>query len=388
MRGIVNLWIVGGEDIHFRRPLAQLLTRSGFRVTLLGSCRPEQCGADESYEHRHYDLDRRFRPVGDIRTVIQLRSLFRAGRPDVVHAFDTKPNVLVPIAARALPGTTVVRTITGLGSVFELNGAAGRLYRNAYWMAHRFAADHCDMTIFQNRDDMSVFIDKGVVDRARCRLVLGSGIDVGMLDLAAGRAVQAQLRTELGIGSENVVLMASRIVRQKGIREYIEAARLLKSWGEKVTFLLAGPLETNVVDAIPGQEMSSSELPVRYLGPRSDIPALLTITDVAVLPTYYREGAPRFLMEAQALGVPVVTCDVAGCREVVDAGNTGILVKPRDARELAEAVRLLIHSPALRAKMGSAGRARVMSEMSLDVVANHYISCYETLLSNRDQRNP
>ncbi len=383
MKGAVNLWLIGGEDIHFRRPLAQVLVRRGFRVTLLGSCRPEQCGAGELFEHRHYVLDRRFRPFSDIRTVAQLRSSIREGRPHLIHAFDTKPGVLAPIAARGLSGTAVVRTITGLGAVFGLQGVSGRFFRGAYWMAQRLAAPYCDMTIFQNRDDMAQFIDKGVVDRAQCRTVLGSGIDVESLESAAGRAVPAQLRAELRIGGESVVLMASRIVGQKGVREFIEAAGLLQSSGEKIAFLLAGPLETNTIDGIPQREIESSGSLVRYLGPRSDVPALLAMTDVAVLPTYYREGAPRFIMEAQALGVPVVTCDVPGSREVVDAGTTGILVKPRDAKQLAEAVRQLIRDPSLRAGMGAAGRRRVLEKMSLDAVADQYISCYEALLSNR-----
>ncbi len=383
MTGSTRLWLVGGEDIHFREPLARVLASRGIGITLVGTCQNEQCQVSSEFEHSHYALDRRFRPLSDIQTIAQLRSAFRIGRPDLIHSFDTKPNILAPIAARALPGRIVVRTITGLGSVFEMGGYRGRIYRKVYMAAHRLASKSCALTVFQNQEDMSVFMNAGILDRSRCQLILGSGVDVEGLSQAAESVVPAEVRKAIGVGDERIVLMAARMAGQKGVRDYIEAARILKSRSEHVTFLLAGQLEPEAVDAVPEREIIAAGKFVRYLGPRRDVSTLLAITDVAVLPTY-REGAPRFVMEAQALGVAVVTCDVPGCRDVVDAGVTGILVRPRDPQQLADAISRLINSSTLRGSMGEAGKRRVLNEMSLDVVADRYIACYENVLSQND----
>ena len=207
-----------------------------------------------------------------------------------------------------------------------------------------------------------------MVDPDRSVVVKGSGIDIqDFLGKLPSPEEATDLKKQLSLSGQRVVIMVTLIVREKGVIEFLEAARIVCRKLPDVTFLLVGPLNQGRWQSVARRELESlTDQRVRYLGPHDDIPALLAISDLFVLPTYYREGVPRVLLEAGATGLPIVTTDMPGCRDVVKNGWNGLLVPPSDVKALAAALeRLLVDRPAAHA-MGVRGRAAVVASFDAD----------------------
>jgi len=377
----ITVWHVGGDDIRFRIPMLSLLREWGFGVGAAGtdSAAPfEKAGIP----YHAFTMRRRPSPLSDLKTRGELSALFARHRPDVVHAFDTKPTYLAPSAARSagIPGR--VCTITGMGWLFSSNAPMALLFRPAYRMLQRRACRDSSVTVFQNEEDRRAFLENGIVLPGRDRLVRGSGIDLTALERRRpDPSALDKLRQELGLTGRRVVIMLSRLVAQKGIREYLAAAAAVRARRDDVVFLLAGAStkgERGSIDAEEVRRLAGNH--ARYLGQRDDVPALLAVSDLFVLPSYYREGVPRVLLEAGGVGLPLIAADVPGSRDVVRDGVNGLLVPPRDITALASAMVKLIDAPELRAEMGARARARVKEEFTLERVAGEYSAIYQAIL--------
>jgi len=374
---MVKLWLVGSTDVRFRLPLLNALRERGFDAGAVGS-ESETAFAGTGIPYWRFSLNRWVSPWSDLRSRRQLYELFRVHRPDIVHAFDTKPAILAPLAARdaGVPGT--VATITGLGYLFSSRSPLALSLRPVFRFLQRRAAAATGVTIFQNPDDRAYFRRHRLVRPGRDALVLGSGIDFTPLQVD-GAAV-GRLRRELSLEGRLVVTMISRLVAQKGVRDFIHAAALVRQQRPDAVFLLIGPASSEGRGAVSSREVERSARDVRYLGPRSDVSVLLALSDLFVLPTYLREGIPRVLLEAAALGLPLVTTDTPGCKEIVRDGWNGLLVPPRDPRRLAAAVLRLLASPDERKLMGSRSRTHVTGNFSLEYVVRAYTEIYEHVL--------
>jgi glycosyltransferase involved in cell wall biosynthesis len=280
-----------------------------------------------------------------------------------------------------------VRTITGMGALFSSASPKALAMRFLYRRLQRRAARDCQVTVFQNPDDRQYFLDRELVPAGTDRLVLSSGIDVEPYVASAGDpAARATLRDELGLGDGPVITMVSRLIRPKGIAEYLEAASLVRARDPRITFLLIGPEVHEGPTAFPVDRVHGCP-DVRYLGRRADVPTLLAISDLFVLPSYLREGVPRVLLEAGALGLPLVTTDAPGCREVVRHGENGVLVPARDGQALASTVFDLLADPARRRRMGHASRELVTETFHLDIVAAAYARIYRRALGVGESRD-
>lgn len=381
----VKLWFVGSDDVRFRLPLLYALRDRGFDVGAVGS-ESETTFAGSGIPYCRFSLNRWVSPWSDLRSRRQLYDLFRAGRPDVVHAFDTKPAIMAPLAARDAGVPATVITITGLGYLFSSNSLFARSLRPAYRFLQRRAAAATGITIFQNSDDREYFYHHGMVRPGCDAMVRGSGIDFAPLQVDP--ASLAELRRELGLQDRLVVTMVSRLVRHKGVTDFLAAASLVRQRAPHALFLLIGPASTEGRSAVSSSEIERSASHVRYLGSRRDVPALLALSDLFVLPTYYREGVPRALLEAGALGLPLITTDTPGCNDVVRDGWNGLLVPPRDPEKLAAAVLRLAASPDERRLMGSRSRAHVIANFSLGYVADAYAGIYERVLRDLQASDP
>lgn len=376
------VWHIGGEDVRMRIPILLALKEKGFRVAAAGS--EDSAPFDrQGIEYHRYRLERGIAPYRDFLTRRQLTALFREHRPDIVHAFDTKPGILVPAAARAANIKCSLRTLTGMGYVFSsispLALALRPIYRSIQKRASRFA----DVTVFQNTDDQTYFESTGLVEKTRSVLVKSSGVDIKALENGrVGAEKLESLRSELRVGDGPVVTMIARLVKHKWVLEFLEAAREIKRTTPGCSFLLVGPQASEGRQAVSKTVVESYRDAVNWLGPRSDVPALLSLTDVFVLPSYYREGVPRVLLEAGAMGIPLVTTDMPGCRDVVRHGHEGLLVKPRSPDSLAEALCSLLASKDRRLAMGRAARQQVIDNFSLAQVVDNYSSIYLKLLEN------
>jgi glycosyltransferase involved in cell wall biosynthesis len=365
-----TVWHIGADDVRMRIPLLLELRNRGFYMGAVGS-EEGHAFLQHDIPYWRYSLDRWINPWADLRAGTQLYQLFRKYKPDIVHGFDTKPGILAPIAARqaGIPGR--VCTYTGMGYVFSSRSPLAYALRPLLLFLQRRAFNATHLTVFQNPDDRDYLLSHRTVRPGKEALILGSGIDIERLLAACPNTeTRSRLKQELGLEGQRVVTMIARLVVQKGVREYLEAARRIQPQVRDVTFLLVGPIASEGAQAISVKEVERSANSVRYLGPRSDIPAILALTDLFVLPSYYREG------------IPLITTDMPGCKEVVRTGWNGLLVPPRDVKALVSAMLRLLSSNNERTLMGKRSKAHVRNRFSLPRVADAYAAIYQRVLDD------
>jgi glycosyltransferase involved in cell wall biosynthesis len=373
---------VGGEDVHMRIPLLLELQKRGFSISALGSESGEMF-QEYGIPYGHYPLERWITPIADLRTLAKLFTLLSKHKPDIVHGFDTKPALMAPLVAKRAGVRGRVCTITGLGQLFSTDSLLFSTIRPVYKWVQRWASNASQATVFQNEVDQDYFLSQGIVQPGRQVLVRGSGIDVGGFAAKAPNHIeQVKLRQELGIERKRVVTMVARLVKEKGVKEYLEAANRICQSVSDVVFLLVGPVETEEARAILVDGLRENANTIRYLGQRDDVPALLALSDIFVLPSYYREGIPRVLLEAGAMGLPLITTEMPGCREAVQPGWNGLLVPPRNSFALAAAISQLLSEEENRRQMGVRSRQYIRDHFGLSGVADAYEEIYRNLLAN------
>ena len=372
---------VGGSDLYLRVPFLQLLVDAGFRVRAAGSGDPAPfVRAGIGFDGFGYD--RFVSPIADRRSVHTLTDLIAEHRPAVVQSFDTKPNILAPMAARALPGTAVVRTINGLGWTYSSRSPAAIALRPSYLLMHHRAGRHATATVFQNRQDQGFFQRYHLVAQGTECLIPGSGVDVEGFDQAAATGPTPQeMRARLGLGPGPVVLTVTRLTRQKGIPTLLQAAQKLHGLRPEIRFVLVGPRETEGRFAVSQQELDRHHPYVVATGQRDDVPALLRMADVFAFPTEYREGVPRALLEAALAERPIVATRMPGCSDVVQDGRGGYLVPPRSPDALAARILDLVEDPSSAHAMGRVAADLVRREFGLKFIVARYIGLYRTLLA-------
>jgi glycosyltransferase involved in cell wall biosynthesis len=297
-------------------------------------------------------------PVADLKLLGQYRSQLASLRPDAFLGFTIKPNIYGCLAAR-LVGIPAIANISGLGTVFIRGGPLRALVSRLY----RLALARAGVVFFQNPDDLALFVERGLVHSGQARLLPGSGVDLDRF--------QVQPLPD----GPPIFLLIARMLGDKGVREFVEAARALRAEWPDARFMLLGPLDPGNRTAIPGEDIErwASEGAVEYLGEGEDVRPVIAQATAIVLPSY-REGLPRALLEGAASGRPLIATDVPGCREVVVDGVNGFLCEPRSSESLATAMRKLQGlQPSERAAMGLAGRRRVEERFSEAAVTTAYL---------------
>lgn len=314
--------------------------------------------------------------VRDARALFRLVRLFARYRPQLIHFFHSKPILLGSMAIALVPGWRpgVVSTITGLGYSYE-SGGLGWLISS---IGYRFLMRRSDAVVFQNRDDRSLFVERAWIDERRATLISGSGVDIQRFR-PGGRQ-----------GDGSTVLMLSRLLHQKGVQDYLDAASIVRARFRNVTFLLAGEIEVDHADRIEESAVAEAtrESGVKYLGFVAGVEELLSRTQILIFPSYYREGLPRVVIEAAACAVPAIGADVPGTRDAIDDGVTGILVPPKDHRMLAERIGQLLGDEELRLRMGSAARRKALAEFDVNLITDQQVDVYRTVLARTGRDNP
>ncbi|WP_108483560.1 glycosyltransferase family 4 protein [Oceaniglobus ichthyenteri] len=360
-----NIW-------NFRRPLVEALSADGHQITVLAP--PDDSVADlERIGCRFRPLEmsvKGLNPIEDLKLQRRLKRIFREEQPDAILSFTIKNNIFGALAARAV-GVPFVPNVTGLGTAFLSGGllqtVAEQLYRRAF--------GKLPIVFFQNEDDRDLFLDRKLVRADQARLLPGSGID--LVRFAAAEMPSAD--------APPVFLMIARLLRDKGVMEFVEAARLIKARHPSTRFQLLGAAGSENRSAIDTTTVEGwvAEGVVEYLGTTNDVRPAIAAASCVVLPSY-REGAPRTLIEAAAMARPLIATDVPGCRAVVDTGVSGFLCEVRNADSLAMAMgRFLALSPDARTAMGQAGRAKMEREFDQGLVVAAYREALLTLTGNR-----
>lgn len=374
--------LVGGPDVDARIPLARELA-DRFRFVAYGSdANAEARFVENGIPFRGYPLSRRVAPIGDLRAIHRLATDFRAIRPDVVHAFDTKPGIYACVAARRARVPVVAATVTGLGSLYSRDDGTTRILRAVYETLQRIACRSSDFTVFQNGDDERRLLGARIAQRGKTAVVPGSGVDTRAFDPSRAPMARARVRSSLGLADDAVVVtMVSRVTRTKGALDFAEVARRCRHAGPRVRFLVVGPDDRDSVDRLSPRELGELQSAALWVGPRKDVPDVLAASDVFVLPSVCREGIPRALLEAAASGLPLVTTDTPGCNEACRDGENGYCAPPGDVSALARAVSTLVADADLRRAFGAASRRLARDRFDLRVVAAQMARLWEDRLS-------
>jgi len=350
---------------NFRAGLIRALVAEGYEVVAVAP--------QDKYAARLSGLGCRFvplamdnggtNPLKDLLLLWRFYSLLSKERPNVFLGYTVKPNVYGSLAAHA-QRIPVVNNIAGLGAVFNKDTWLTRLVRELY----RVALSRSRCVFFQNNDDLQLFVRTGLVAPEKVSRLPGSGIDLRAYQLVTKQASDGRAALRF--------LLVARMLRDKGVVEYVDAARIVHRSFPDVEFCLLGFVDVKNPTAISSEQMDAwvKEGVVRYLGETDDVRPHLAAADCVVLPSY-SEGTPRSLLEAAAMGKPIITTDAAGCRDVVDDGVNGFLCRLRDADDLAgKMLRMLQLSPESRARMGMYGREKMEREFDEKIVITHYLS--------------
>ncbi len=266
-----------------------------------------------------------------------------------------------------------------MGSFFIQESTKAKTVRSVIEKLYKEANKKASFVIFQNSDDMKYFINKSLLKKEQAILIKSSGIDSEKFDIQKADYEKLEiLKNELNICENNIViLMVARAIWDKGVKEYYESAEILSLKFPHAKFLYVGDTDDGNHSCANREFLSSSN--VIWLGHRDDIVDLTALSDIYVLPSY-REGVPRTLLEAASMSKPIVTTDAIGCREVVEDGYNGFLVKVKDSNDLACGIERLIVDSSLRESMGKNGRIKVLKEFDVKIVVSKYMEVYEKII--------
>lgn len=361
---------------NFRLPLARRLREEGFEVVLVA---PEDSYTPrlraEGFDVRCLErLSRRgMNPLWEVFAIWELAKLYWSEKPRAVHHFTIKCVLYGTIAAKLAGVKSVVNAVTGLGHVFLGNRPLTRAVRPIVrWLYRRILHARRGQVVFQNPDDLETFISNGLVAPEKTVIIRSSGVCLQKFAPRPGKP---------GMKASHVptVLFVGRLIKEKGVFDFVEAARLVKSQ-RSVYFQMAGAPDPGNPSSVDESVLEDwrREGAVDLLGHVESIDELMALADIVVLPSY-REGTPRTLLEAAALSKPIVATDVPGCREIVRDGYNGLLVPRESPQALADAIVEVLDDAELSSRMGQNGRALVAKEFSVETVVQETMKVYQRL---------
>lgn len=371
-----KLIIVVNVDWFFlshRLPIALAAQSSGWDVTVI-TANTGQFDKILSYGLKAINLPMSRSGMNifeELNTLKFLYKLYKKEKPDVVHHVGMKTILWGTLAARFAQVKGVVNAISGLGGFFadDNKGLLSKLLPSVLRFSHNRKNLLC---IFQNNDDWNLYVKHRIISHGQGRFIKGSGVDLNKFSYTP----------EPDKGKIRVILTA-RMIAEKGIFLLTEAAeRLRKKYEPQVEFLLVGGLDDHP-GAITKEQLDAvcDGNYIKWLGYRSDIPSLLRQCHIMAFPSYYMEGLPKSLIEANAIGRPIITSNSVGCRDAVVDGYNGFLIRPKDVDALTEKLDLLIADKALRIKMGRNAREYAEKYFSLDLVIQKHLAIYNELIS-------
>jgi len=353
-----------GWEIHVAAPDDHVWAPADFSVKAI---------SDEGFQYHCVPLSRRGRnPLQEIRTCTAIWRLMRRLQPDLVHLLTIKPVIYGGLAAKAARVNALICTVTGLGQIFVASGLGNTIIRKVVGILYRIAFSHRNLrVIVQNESDGEVLLDAGTLDRDRLRLVRGSGVNL--------KEFQPVDPPDNGA----LVVLPARLIWEKGVGEFVAAARLVRARGVEARFALIGDTHQSNPRAVPAAQIEAwvAEGAIEWWGRRTDMPNVLAQSAIVCLPSTYGEGVPKVLIEAAAVARPIVATDIPGCRAVVRDGENGLLIPPGDTQALANALGHLIADPNLRRRMGERGREIVESGFGESHVVRQTIDIYAEVLS-------
>lgn len=359
--------------ISHRKAVVEAAVKSGYDVTVVAQ--------DTGYRKQIEALGASFidlpinrvgtNIIEEAKTFLFLYKLYRKHKPEIVHHVSIKCVLWGGLAAKCAKVKGVVNAVNGLG-VFFANGEVDSLVKKIFMFLIRFSNRRKNvLTIFQNSEDKQFFISNKALAESQTRTIRGSGVDLNEFNY-----VEPPTTFPLK------VVFTSRMVREKGVEDIIEAATILKSkYKDKLQFLLCGLIETNPSAVSPEylQQKCDGEY-IQYLGHCTNIKEIVSGASIVILPSYYREGIPKSLIEATAIGRPIITTNSVGCKETVIDGKNGFIVPIKSPQEIADRIERFVLDPSIIVPMGVASRSLAEQEFSIDIVIKKHLQIYQELL--------
>lgn len=365
-----KLFIVVNNDTFFlshRKDVALAAQSAGYDVTIVTRNNGKH---DEIRRLGLRVLELKMNPTGmnplqDISTIVFLYRLYRKERPDIVHLVGPKLNLWGSLAARMAGVKNVVSAVSGLGVVFS-RGGIGRIIPYAFKFTNNIKNLR---VIFQNEEDKATYLKYNIVNEDQCRFIKGSGINL-----------DDYVYCPEPTGGRIKIMFTARMIKEKGIEVILEAARILyDDYKDKILFELCGGLTSNKRKNYVSAEVLNSFGDPNYLtwmGMRDDVHELLNDSHIFIFPSYYKEGLPKSCIEANAVGRPIITTNSVGCKDTVIDGYNGFLIPVRDAKALADKLRILIDDKELRQQMGRNARKYAEENFSIEDVIKRHLDIY------------
>ena len=356
------------QGYNFRLNLARELKENNYKVVFVA---PEDGKYSDKLkqEFEFFSVDFKaggVNPIDDLKASFSLYKVYKENRFDIVLNFTIKPNIYSSMVAKLLKIESI-NNITGLGTVFIKKTLITTIVKLLY----RVSLACSTHVFFQNSEDLNYFLSKGLVSVNKCNVIPGSGVDTDKF-------------TPVDVDTDGIFrfLLVARIIKDKGIFEYIDAAYILKNKYSNIEFGLLGELDSINRTAISKKKILElhSDGVINYLGKTDNVREQLANADCVVLPSY-REGSPRSLMEASSMAIPIITTNVAGCKQVVDNNVTGLLCNVKDSTDLASKMEEMFNMPVSSRKyMGKLGRIKMLKEFDESIVIKQYIKTVNNIL--------
>ena len=354
---------------NMRANLGFAFQKQGYEVVFIS---PYDKYSENIKEHfRYIDINinsKGINPIEDLKTIYMYYKAYKELKPDIVLQYTIKPNIYGTIAASMLNIPTI-NNIAGLGTLFIKQNFITSI---AKWL-YKFSQKRATKIFFQNQDDFKMFVEEKLVLQEKCDVLPGSGVDIN-------KFVPIEKKEDDGVFR---FLLISRMLWAKGIQEFIDAAKIIKEKYNNVEFQLLGHLDVESPTAISKEQMDIwvKNGFINYLGSSDDVRVEISQADCIVLPSFYREGTPRILLESASMAKPIITTDNVGCKDVVDDGVNGFLCKIKDSEDLALKMEKMLNlSFNERNTMGKAGREKIVKEFDEKIVIEKYLKAIESIL--------
>ena len=347
---------------NFRLSLMKAMQNAGHEVIAVAPYdRYSQKIIDAGFEFHDIKMNAQgINPIEDIKTTYGFYKLFKKISPDLIFQYTIKPNIYGSFVAKRL-NIKIVNNIAGLGTLFVKENFVTKVAKVLY----KASQSQADKVFFQNRDDFNFFTSEGIVNASKCDVLPGSGVDT------------KRFTPRDKIKSQNIrFILIARMIWEKGVGEYVQAARVIKAKYPNTEFCLLGFLDVENPGAITKNEMDEwvKEGAINYLGTTDKVDDVIATADCVVLPSYYREGTPKTLLESGSAGKPIITTDNVGCRDVVDHGINGYLCEPRSVEDLTLKIEMFLNlSDEEKVEMGKNSRKKMIKEYDEKIVIDKYM---------------
>lgn len=364
----------------FRTPIMKELLKRGHKVyAICPKGDKNQALKDVGCEVINYEINRKgLNPFSEKKSINNIYEAIKDLNIDILHTFTAKPNIYGTLAAKKAGIPIVLNLVEGLGSFYINNNFKNIIIRNIMERLYKKAFSLSQGCVFVNTSDPEYMIKNNIIKKEKVKIIKSVGVDTIKFSMDNYTEQKLlEIKQKLNLENKIVILMVARAIWDKGIREYYEAAKIIKAKCPNVEFLLVGGTDDGNHSNASKDFLKNGE--VRWLDHRDDVVEITAISDVYVLPSY-REGLPATLMEASSMGKPLVTTDTFGCRDVVDDGVNGFLIPIKNSKKLVERIEVLINDKNLRIKMGKKAFEKAQKEFDVNKIVDQYVEYYEKFI--------